>query len=57
MADDKSKSVYRDKTRINMNQAYEVAYWKKRFGACCDPATRDARQLVASRACLQHTCR
>jgi hypothetical protein len=31
MADDKSKKDYRDKTRINMNEPYEVAYWKKKF--------------------------
>ena len=31
MADDKSKRDYRDKTRINMNEPYEVAYWKKAF--------------------------
>ena len=31
MADDKSKRDYRDKTRINMNEPYEVAYWKKTF--------------------------
>jgi hypothetical protein len=32
MADDKTKTDYRDKTRINMNEPYEVSYWKKRFG-------------------------
>lgn len=32
MADDKTKKDYRDKTRINMNEPYEVAYWKKEFG-------------------------
>lgn len=32
MADDPTKKDYRDKTRINMNQPHEVAYWKKRFG-------------------------
>ncbi|MEZ0219109.1 MAG: DUF3606 domain-containing protein [Tardiphaga sp.] len=32
MADDKSKRDYRDKTRINMNEPYEVDYWKKKFG-------------------------
>ena len=31
MADDKGKKDYRDKTRINMSQTYEVAYWKERF--------------------------
>jgi hypothetical protein len=31
MADDKTKKDYRDKTRINMKEPYEVAYWKKEF--------------------------
>jgi hypothetical protein len=32
MADDKSKTDYRDRTRINMNERYEVDYWKDKFG-------------------------
>jgi Protein of unknown function (DUF3606) len=32
LADDKSKKDYRDKTQINMNERYEVDYWKDRFG-------------------------
>jgi hypothetical protein len=31
MADDKSKRDYRDRTRINMNERYEVDYWKDKF--------------------------
>lgn len=31
MADDKSKRDFRDRTRINMSEDYEKAYWKKRF--------------------------
>jgi hypothetical protein len=31
MADDRTKKDYRDKTRINMNEKYEVSYWKDRF--------------------------
>jgi hypothetical protein len=31
VADDKTKKDYRDKTRINMNQPHEVAYFKKKF--------------------------
>ena len=26
------KRDYSDKTRIDMNQSYQVAYWKQRFG-------------------------
>jgi len=32
MADDRTKKDYRDKTRINMNEDYEVSYWKNKFG-------------------------
>jgi hypothetical protein len=28
----KKKRDYGDKTRIDMNQSYQVAYWKERFG-------------------------
>lgn len=29
MADDKSKRDYRDRTRINTSEEYEMSYWKK----------------------------
>jgi hypothetical protein len=29
MADDRKKKDYRDATRINLNEDYEKAYWKK----------------------------
>ena len=32
MADNRKIKDYRDKTRINMNEPYEKAYWKDRFG-------------------------
>jgi hypothetical protein len=28
----KTKRDYGDKTRIDMNQSFQVAYWKERFG-------------------------
>jgi hypothetical protein len=31
-ADDRSKKGMQDRTRSNMNQRYEVDYWKKKFG-------------------------
>ena len=31
MADDKSKRDYRDRTRINTSEPYEMDYWKKKF--------------------------
>jgi len=36
MADDKSKTGTQDRDRINVNEAYEVEYWKKKFS--CSPA-------------------
>lgn len=32
MADDKTKTDFRDKTRINKNERYEMDYFKKKFG-------------------------
>ena len=32
MADDKTKRDFRDRTRINLKEDYEISYWKKRFG-------------------------
>jgi hypothetical protein len=32
MAKRSKKRDYGDKTRIDMNQPYQVAYWKQRFG-------------------------
>ncbi|MET1046453.1 MAG: DUF3606 domain-containing protein [Hyphomicrobium sp.] len=31
MADDKTKKGKADRTRINMNEPYEVQYWKSKF--------------------------
>lgn len=31
MADDKTKRDYRDRSRINTNEPYEMDYWKKKF--------------------------
>ncbi len=31
MADDKSKRDYRDRSRINTSEPYEMAYWKKKL--------------------------
>jgi len=31
MADNKRKTDYRDRTRINLNEDYENEYWKERF--------------------------
>jgi hypothetical protein len=31
MSDDKTKKDYRDRTRINMKEPYEVTYWKEKW--------------------------
>ena len=31
MADDKRKTDFRDRTRINLSEDYEKQYWKNRF--------------------------
>ena len=31
MVDDKTKRDYRDRTRINTSEPYEMEYWKKKF--------------------------
>jgi hypothetical protein len=32
MADDKSKRGKQDRSRVNMNEDYEVRYWSKKLG-------------------------
>ncbi len=32
MSDDKNKRDFRDRTRININEPYEVQYWSEKFG-------------------------
>ena len=32
MSDDLSKKGFQDRTRINMNEDHEVAYWTEKFG-------------------------
>jgi hypothetical protein len=40
MVDDKSKTGPADRTRINIHESYEVAYWTKQFG--CTKAELEA---------------
>jgi hypothetical protein len=47
MADRPNKGDYSDKTRINMNQPYQVAYWKQRFGVS-DEDLDDAVRAVGT---------
>ncbi|WP_437205609.1 DUF3606 domain-containing protein [Planctomicrobium sp. SH664] len=36
MADDKTKKGPQDAARVNINEAYEVEYWTKKFGVSAD---------------------
>ncbi|NII53656.1 DUF3606 domain-containing protein [Luteibacter sp. SG786] len=45
MADDKSNRGQADRSRINVNEDYEVRYWTKEFGISED-ALRDAVKRV-----------
>jgi hypothetical protein len=49
MSDDKSKSGGQDRRRINLNEAYEVSDWSKRFGVS-EGQLRDAVRQVGDRA-------
>jgi Protein of unknown function (DUF3606) len=41
------KRDYSDKTRIDLNQFYQVAYWKQRFGVS-DEELEDAVRAVGT---------
>ncbi|HKZ11454.1 MAG TPA: DUF3606 domain-containing protein [Rhodanobacteraceae bacterium] len=40
MADDKSKQGPQDRSRINVNERYELDYWSKKFGVSEDELKR-----------------
>ena len=42
------KRDYGDKTRIDMNQSYQVAYWKERFGVSEEELGEAVRAAGAS---------
>jgi Protein of unknown function (DUF3606) len=43
----KKKRDYSEKTRIDLNQPYQVAYWKQRFGVS-DQELEDAVHAVGT---------
>lgn len=49
MADDKSKTGGQDRTRVNVNEQYELQDWAKKFDASPDQI-RDAVKAVGDRA-------
>ena len=49
MPDDKSKPGGQDRSRINVNEDYELASWSKKFGVSAD-ALKAAVKSVGTRA-------
>ena len=49
MADDKSKSGGQDRTRINVNQEFELRDWSKKFGVTPDKL-KEAVKAVGTNA-------
>ena len=49
MADDKSKKGPQDRSKINLNEDYEVRYWTKKLG-CTTAQLRAAVKKVGSSA-------
>jgi len=49
MSDDKTKKGQRDRDRINLNERYELDYWRKKFGVS-EEELRAAVERVGSSA-------
>jgi hypothetical protein len=47
MADDKSKQGPQDRSRINVNERYELDYWSKKFGVSEDDLKRAVDKVGA----------
>lgn len=45
--DDKAKTGRQDDSQINVNEAYEVSYWSKKFGVTADEL-REAVKAVGT---------
>ena len=55
MADDKSNRGPADRTRINVNEDYELAYWTKKFGVDADTLRAAVKAVgVSATAVEQH---
>jgi hypothetical protein len=48
MADDKSNRGGQDRSRINMNEAYEVRYWSEKFGVSKEELQRAVERVGSS---------
>jgi hypothetical protein len=45
MSDDKSKPGGQDRSRINLNEPYEVRDWAKKFGVTTDQLTAAVKKV------------
>ena len=48
MADDRKKKGMQDRTRVNMSEAYEKEYWKKKFKVSGQALAGAVRSVGAS---------
>ncbi|WP_420131640.1 DUF3606 domain-containing protein [Rhodopseudomonas sp.] len=48
MADDKSKRDYRDRSRVNTKESYEIEYWKDQFGVSGQKIAGAVREVGTS---------
>jgi hypothetical protein len=45
MADDKAKTDYRDRDRINVHEEYELRYWAKKLGVTPEKLTETVERV------------
>jgi hypothetical protein len=45
MADDKTKTGQQDRSRININEDYEVRDWSKKFGVSADELRKSVKAV------------
>jgi hypothetical protein len=54
MADDKTDRGPQDRSRINLNEDYEVRYWTKKFGVTKDELAKAVAKAGQSAAAVAH---
>ena len=48
MSDDKNKRDYHDRTRINIEEIYEVNYWSQKFGITAEELIKAVKKVGPS---------
>ena len=54
MSDDKTKPGGQDRTRININEDYEIRFWSKKFGVSADTLKAAVRAVGTHAATVEH---